>query len=74
MKKLIDADARCDMCKMMETGHGRIRLYYGNGWQAAIGRRIKDYELVISHYSDHLAIPIKFCPYCGASLKGGSEE
>ena len=65
---------RCDMCKKMETGHGRIRLYSGNGWQAAIGRRIKDYELVISHHGDHLAIPIEFCPYCGASLKGGEEK
>ena len=65
---------RCNMCKKMETGHGRIRLYSGNGWQAAIGRRIKDYELVISHHGDHLAIPIEFCPYCGASLKGGEEK
>ena len=65
---------RCDMCKKMETGHGRIRLYSGNGWQEAIGRGVDGYELIISHCGEHFATKIDYCPYCGAKMDGGAKE
>ena len=65
---------RCDMCEIMEKGHGRIRLYHGNGRQVAIGRGVDGYELVISHFGKHFATKIDYCPYCGAKLDGGEKE
>ena len=65
---------RCDMCEIMEKGHGRIRLYQGNGWQVAIGRGVDGHELVISHSGEHFATKIDYCPYCGAKLEGKNED
>lgn len=65
---------RCDMCETMEKGHGRIRLYQGNGWHVAIGRGVDGHELVISHSGEHFATKIEYCPYCGAKLDGGEKE
>lgn len=65
---------RCDVCEIMEKGHGRIRLYHGNGRQVAIGRGVDGYELVISHFGEHFATKIDYCPYCGAKIDGGAKE
>lgn len=62
---------RCDMCEIMEKGHGRIR-HQGNGRQVAIGRGVDGYELVISHFGEHFATKIDYCPYCGAKMDGDS--
>lgn len=74
----IEADpvrhGRCDMCETMEKGHGRIRLYHGNGWQVAIDRGVDGYELVISHCGEHFATKIDYCPYCGAKMEGKNED
>ena len=65
---------RCDMCKIMEKGHERIRLYHGNGWQVAICRGVDGHELVISHSGEHFATKIEYCPYCGAKMRGEADE
>ena len=70
----IEVEKRCDMCKIMKTGQGRIRLYDGNGWQVAIGRGVGGYELVISHLGEHFATKIDYCPYCGAKMEGKNED
>lgn len=70
----IEVEKRCDMCKIMKTGQGRIRLYDGNGWQVAIGRGVGGYELVISHLGEHFATKIDYCPYCGAKMDGGEKN
>ena len=71
----VDAEpVRCDVCEIMEKGHGRIRLYHGNGRQVAIGRGVDGYELVISHFGEHFATKIDYCPYCGAKIDGGAKE
>lgn len=64
---------RCDMCEIMESGHW-IRLYKGNGWQVAIDRGVGGYELAISHFGEHFATKIDYCPYCGAKLDGGEKK
>ena len=65
---------RCDMCEITEKGHGKIRLYQGSGWQVAIGRGVGGYELVISHFGEHFATKIDYCPYCGLKMDGGAKE
>ena len=64
---------RCDTCEIMESGHW-IRLYNGNGWEVGIGRRIDGYELVISHFGEHFATKIEYCPFCGTQMDGGEKK
>lgn len=63
-----DRSGRCGMCKTHDNGYGRINLYSGGGWQMAICKGVKNYEMVISHNVDHFATRIDYCPYCGERL------
>ena len=64
---------RCDSCKIKETGHGIIELC-GNGWQVCIRQQGPTFDLVINHRGDQIALPIEFCPWCGAKMDGGAEN
>lgn len=63
---------KCDVCDIKETGHGSIELC-GNGWQVCIRRRGVRYDMVINHCGEQIAVPIAFCPECGAKLDAKEE-
>ena len=63
----IQKHGRCDMCSIGVTGTGSIGLY-GHGWQVCIRKQGWTYDLVINHCGEQIAIPIDYCPNCGAEM------
>lgn len=57
----------CEMCDISEAGVGK-RVMFTNGWIAAIRKKRGKYALVINHEGEQIAIPIAFCPNCGARM------